>query len=134
MTTLYKSGLAVYDSLSIVRIEGFEALIETIDGYEVPQTTNGVDEVGGANAFAEAYGLLATPDPRVAGIIWTDYAGEGSDFTILIASDEVDAIRAKAEELGYTVLSAKEIDAPIRYGDDETVLILGHPDGWVVAV
>lgn len=134
MTTLYKSGLAVYDSLSIVRIEGFESPIETIDGYEVPQTTNGVDEVGGANAFVEAYGLLATPDPRVAGIIWTDYAGGGSDFTILIASDEVDAIRAKAKELGYTVVSAKEIDAPIRYGDDETVLILGHPDGWVVVL
>jgi len=135
MPTLYKNSLAVYDSLSIVRIEGFEAPGDVVEGYKASQTINGgVDEVGSANAFVEAYGFLGLPDPQVAGILWTDYAGDGSIFSILIDSTEVDAIRVKAEELGYTVVSAKEVDAPIRYGDDETVIILGHPDGWVVAV
>ncbi len=129
-----KNNLAVYESLSIVRLHGFEPPRIVVEEFDIPTTPNGVDEVGSANAFVEAYGHAAEPDPNKNGIIWTDYSFTDRYFSVLIDSPEVVCVIALAAKMGYSIVSVEKISTPIEYGDyDGAAVVMQHPGGWVVA-
>jgi hypothetical protein len=116
---------AVYESLSIVAVYGFEPA--------KPETM--VDPPGSANYLVDLYGMpeCGEFDPEEDGIIWTDYDGPGWRFTVLIDSREVDAFKAMAEESGYSIDSVEEVGEPVIYGDGQgTVAVCKHPDGWII--
>ena len=123
-----KNEITVIESLSVVRVQGFEvSKSEEIEGM--------VDQPGSANAFCEEFGMAALDEDSLAGpgILWTDYDGSDWEFAVLISTEEVDALKAIAEETGYEILSVKEITEPTNFGDGGgTVEILKHRDGWVV--
>lgn len=142
MATIRKSDLAVFDGLSIVKLDGFEPEKQTVtireeDGTErtMRGEDSGLDLPGSANWLVSEYGLQSDDfDPQTTGIIWTDYDGPEWRFSVLIASDEVEDLKALATEAGYEVRGVEEIAEPTTYGDGQagTVTILKHPDGWCI--
>ena len=135
---LTKSDLAVFESLSIITLDGFEpersfATDELGQRYEISMV---VDRPGSANWLLIGYGTNNLDlDPTKPGILWADYEMPGWQFRVLIASDEVEALSKTAEESGYTVSQIQEVDEPGFFGDGHqgTVAILKHPEGWVIA-
>lgn len=118
--------LAVYKSLAIVHLDGFENTAPVAYGV--------VDKPGSANWFCEQYGLTSDfEDDDAAGILWTDYGGPGWEFSALIQTREVAELTEFAREAGYTIDKTEDVSEPTRYGDGGgTVAICQHPDGWVV--
>jgi hypothetical protein len=125
-----KGDLGIFEGLSVVRIEGYEP--EAVGPDET------IDPPGTANFLVEQYGMHpAYPrnfDPEYSGILWTDYENPDWSFSVLVASDEVEALRSTATEAGYTILGVDPVTEPMNYGDSHggAVEILKHRDGWVI--
>ena len=120
-----RTDVTVIKSLSMVRIDGFEPSRE--------DKMMDIDPPGSANHFVGLYGMAAETEPP--GILWTDYEtpGDGWDFDLLIATDEVESLSAAAKEAGYEVVWVREVSEPTYFGDGGGVCaILKHPDGWVI--
>jgi hypothetical protein len=125
----------VVDSLSIVKIRGFEP-DPKLDAIEPPGTPGYlVEEYGAAEESpSDDIGLYGP------GILWTDYdlaslgRGEEWDFAVLIDSEEIDRLKTHATKAGYKILSVEPVTEPTYFGDDSTGIasILKHWLGWVV--
>jgi hypothetical protein len=125
-----KTDLKPYASLSIV----------TINGFDSSEENDIADPPGSANWLCWNYEY--SPDscegfnPEENGIIWTDYDTTPDRpwlFTVLIDSEEVDDLVKTINDNGYSFSGVKEVTEPMNYGDGSgTVVILKHPDGWVV--
>jgi hypothetical protein len=119
---------AVYNSLSIMTITGFDAPPGTLP--------DAIDPPGSANHLVgDLYGMNnGDMEPSNFGIIWTDYDAPGWTFDVLIATDEVENLRSCAEEAGYSIDKVEEVGEPMVFGDGSgTCTILKHPEGWIVA-
>lgn len=137
MATINKSDLAVFSELSIVRVDGFEpekTWIMGDDGVEYDATPP-VELPGTPNWLANEYGMQVNDlDPQEPGIIWTDLGGHEWEFSVLIASDEVEDFKKLAAEHGYEIRGIDPVAEPMCYGDSGggVATIMKHPDGWVV--
>jgi hypothetical protein len=138
-----KFDLRIFDALAIVVIDGFEPEVPTFeleDGTTMRDPNAAIDLPGSANWLVEQYGMAGgnfCVDPRDGGILWTDYDlvgdGTGRRFSVLMDADEVDDLRAFAQEAGYDIARVDEVDEPMNYGDyDGSATICKHPDGWLV--
>jgi hypothetical protein len=140
-TTLRASDLAIFDGLSIVRLDGFEPVegkvqVQLESGEWVPDCSGRIDLPGSANWLLDEYGMQPDEfDPRQRGVIWTDLDNTGWKFSVLIASDEVEDFVKLATEAGYEIEDVEPISEPTTYGDSHAgiVTILQHPVGWVIA-
>jgi predicted enzyme related to lactoylglutathione lyase len=120
------SRLAVYESLTVLTLDGYEPTEERPPGIDAP---------GSANWFCEQYGMAVDDfdDADAPGILWTGYDGPGWEFSVLIQTREVDAVKALAAEHGYAVVREEEVTEPTRHGDGGgTVAVCKHPEGWVI--
>ena len=133
-----KKDLHVFESLSILTIEGFETEKETATDPKTGEVFNMtayiVDLPGDANWFCDNFGMASDPTEEGGpGILWSDYDGGGWEFAVLVDSDEVELLKQTAENSGYSVLSVEEINEPQNFGDGNgTVEIIKHRDGWIV--
>lgn len=123
-TTLRARDLTIRDGLTIVRLDGYEG---------EPEYRDQIDAPGHANWLCEQYGM-SDEGFEGPGILWTNYDFSAWEFSVLVDSAEVDALKEFAAENRYEVLAEAPIDEPCLYGDGHagTVTILRHPDGWVV--
>lgn len=140
-TTLRGSDLAVFDGLTIVRINGYKPAdeeVELADGTIIV-TNGGTDRPGEANWLVSQYGVQPEElDPQTYGILWTDYDSASDapwEFALMIASDEVEALEKMATEANYEIVEVEPVTEPTVFGDGHcgTVTLLKHPDGWVIA-
>lgn len=130
--------LTIHEGLSIVKLDGFEPepdiAVDPETGEEWDATA--IDPPGSANWLCEQYGMSGD-DYAGPGILRSDYDGwKGGprDFTLLVTSDEAEALATFAREAGYYVSSIEAIAEPTNFGDSHegTVEILKHRDGWVI--
>ena len=121
----------VHEGLMIVKLDGFKEAEEGEEGYE----RGGVDLPGSANWLCDAYGMSGD-DYTGPGILYSDYdsaADEPWAFSVLVTSDESEALAKFARDAGYSIESVDEVDEPTVFGDGSgTVEILKHRDGWVI--
>jgi hypothetical protein len=122
-----KRDIRIHDSLTVVKIDTFKT--------EDSDDSQGLlDPPGSANFLVNVTGFANDLQEDEEPILWTDYEGEGTDFSILIDSGRSVEVRETCARLGYEVISIAEVTEPCQYGSGTsgTVAICKHPDGWIV--
>ena len=110
-----KEELVIFKSLSIVELRG----------YALPS-----EIVGSFGWIMNNYEVNTTLKPCDYGIIESN----SEDFTFLIASDEVNDFLEFAVKNKYDFSYVVLVGEPIVFGDkNAAILILQHPEGWVLA-
>ena len=110
--------LKVYDSLTIVTIEGHKLIKE--------------EEIGNPSWLCEEYELV----PNSTGVLWISYNISSNRpylFSILIMTEGIEILRKLVTENGYTIERIEEIIEPRQFNDDIMAIeILKHRNGWVI--
>lgn len=129
--------LTVHEGLSIVKLDGFEKEPEyLVDESGGRHKVDEFDPIGSANWLCEAYGM-ANDCQADTGILYSDYDGwRGGpwDFSLLIATEDAEALAELARENDYYVEGIESVTEPTSFGDGHqgTVEILRHREGWVI--
>lgn len=139
---LSKHDLVIFPELYSVTIRGYEPKkIFAVDDEGNKHEIMEIDPPGLANWFCDEFGFEYDRDEideDSDGILWSDYDESGYDFSVLVTKAGLENLKQfiadQEEEPKYGIVNTSEVDCEQVYGDiNGTIVIMKHPDGFVIA-